>query len=74
LDGVHQETAIVAQKKRGRGRASRTTSAPLAQFEPGDFILYIDVSAGTPAMLRKPWKGPAMVVKANISWVFKIQN
>jgi hypothetical protein len=45
LDGVHQETAIVAQKKRRRGRASRTTSAPLAQLEPGEFVLYMDLWA-----------------------------
>jgi hypothetical protein len=72
LDCVHPETAIVAQKKRRRGRASRTTSAPLAQFESGDFVLYMDVWAGTPAKLRKRWKGPVMVVKANSPWLFKI--
>jgi hypothetical protein len=65
LDGMHQETAIVAETKRRRGRASRTTSAPLAQFELGDFVLYMDVWAGPPAKLRMRWKGPAMVIKAN---------
>jgi hypothetical protein len=62
LDGMHQDTAIVAETKRRRGRANRTTSAPLAQFEPGDFVLYMDVWAGPPAMLRMRWEGPAMVV------------
>ncbi len=73
FDGVHQEMAVVAQKRR-RGRASRTTSAPLAQFEPGDFVLYMSVWAGTPAKLRMRCKGPAMVVQANSPWVFEIQN
>jgi hypothetical protein len=74
LDGMHQETASVAETKRRRGQASRNTSAPLAQFEPGDFVLYMDVWAGPPAKLRMRWKGPVMVVKANIPWVFEIQN
>jgi hypothetical protein len=34
----------------------------------------MDVWAGPPAKLRKRWKGPAMVVKANRPWVFEIQN
>jgi hypothetical protein len=74
LDGMHQVTAIVAETKRRRGRTSRNTSAPLAQFEPGYFALYMDVWAGPPAKLRMRWKGPAMVVKANSPWVFEIQN
>jgi hypothetical protein len=74
LDGMHQETVIVAETKRRRGRASRNTSSPLAQFEPGDFVLYMDVWTGTPAKLRMRWKGPVMVVKANSPWVFEIQN
>jgi hypothetical protein len=74
LDGMHQETAIVAETKRRQGRASRTTSTPLAQLEPDDFVLYMDLWAGPPAKLRMRWKGPAMVVKANSSWVCEIQN
>jgi hypothetical protein len=65
LDGMHQETAIAAQKNRRRGMASRTNSAPLAPFEQGDFVLYMNVCAGPTPKLRMRWKGPVMVVKAN---------
>jgi hypothetical protein len=38
LDDLHQATAAAASTKRGRGRARHAKSAPMAQFEPGDFV------------------------------------
>jgi len=73
LADLHSETAKVADKKRAASRA-RNSKAQMAQFEPGDFVLYMDVWNATPAKLSVRWKGPAQVTKATSPWVFEIQN
>ena len=73
LAELHSEAAQAADKKRAASRA-RNSKAQMAQFEPGDFVLYMDVWNATPAKLSVRWKGPAQVIKATSPWVFEIQN
>ncbi|KAG3079190.1 hypothetical protein PC121_g7041 [Phytophthora cactorum] len=46
----------------------------MSQYAIGDYVLNADVWAHTRAKLSVKWCGPAQVVEAVSSWIFKVKN
>jgi hypothetical protein len=49
----------------------RNAKLPMAQFDAGDFVTYMDVRGASPTKLSVLWKGPAQVEEAVSPWIFK---
>ncbi|KAF0683005.1 hypothetical protein As57867_024833, partial [Aphanomyces stellatus] len=54
LDKMHEEIAVAgdAKRKKGRGRKSMKKGVEMAQFDVGDFVLYMNVWSMTPSKLK----------------------
>ncbi|KAH9115474.1 hypothetical protein LEN26_012978 [Aphanomyces euteiches] len=76
VEKMHQEVLDALSSKRKRGRAARVKKkgVKLAEFDVGDYVLYMDVWGVSPSKLNVTWRGPAQVVKATSGWIFEIQN
>jgi hypothetical protein len=46
----------------------------MAQFVPGDFVMFMDVRSKPAGKLGVRWSGPAQVMKATSDWIFEIKN
>ncbi|KAH9174847.1 hypothetical protein AeNC1_017668, partial [Aphanomyces euteiches] len=66
VEKMHQEVSDASSSKRKRGRAARAKKkgVKLAEFDVGDYVLYMDVWGVSPSKLNVTWRGPAQVVKA----------
>ncbi|KAH9100833.1 hypothetical protein Ae201684P_007025 [Aphanomyces euteiches] len=76
VEKTHQEVLDASSSKRKRGRAARAKKkgVKMAEFDVGDYVLYMDVWGVSPSKLSVTWRGPAQVVKATSGWIFEIQN
>ncbi|ETV80476.1 hypothetical protein H257_06747 [Aphanomyces astaci] len=64
LDKMHATVldAATRKRKKNRERRSKKKVAEMAQFDVGDFVLYIDVWPISHSKLSVTWRGPAQVV------------
>ncbi|ETV90041.1 hypothetical protein H310_15126 [Aphanomyces invadans] len=76
LDSMHEQVASKSAKKRAQNRDRRATKkgVTMAQFDVGDFVLYMDVWSMTHSNLSVTWRGPAQVVRVISDWTYEIQN
>ncbi|KAH9150893.1 hypothetical protein AeRB84_006365, partial [Aphanomyces euteiches] len=76
VEKMHQKVLDASSSKRKRGRAARAKKkgVKMAEFDVGDYVLYMDVWGVSPSKLNVTWRGPAHVVKATSGWIFEIQN
>ncbi|KAF0708353.1 hypothetical protein AaE_013250 [Aphanomyces astaci] len=76
LDKIHATVLDASTRKRqiNRERRSKKKGAEMAQFDVGDFVLYMNVWSISHSKLSVTWRGRAQVVKIASDWIFEIQN
>ncbi|KAG2915212.1 hypothetical protein PC116_g4250 [Phytophthora cactorum] len=69
---MHRRISQVNNAVRATGRQTynKKKGTTMAQFDIGDFVLYVDVWQHTRGKLRVKWCGPSTVS----NWIFEIQN
>ncbi|ETV90101.1 hypothetical protein H310_15065 [Aphanomyces invadans] len=75
LDNIHEQVAMKSAKKRAQNRDRRATKwgTSMAQFDLGDFVLYLDVWSMTYSKLSVTWRGLAQGVRVILEWIYEIQ-
>jgi hypothetical protein len=76
LDDLHKKMSIANQKKRDQARKQRSKKygVEMAQFEVGDYALYMNVWATKRDKLSVTWCGPAIISGVVSDWIFKVTN
>lgn len=75
LDNMHKSVGQASRAARAKGRKNYHKAGMIvAQYDVGDYVLYVDVWAHTRAKLSVKWCGPAQVVNAVSAWIFTVKN
>jgi hypothetical protein len=76
LDQLHKKMASANKRKRDqeKRRHDSKKGCQMAQFEVGDFVLYMNVWACHRDKLSVRWSGPAVVEEVISEWIFLIRN
>jgi hypothetical protein len=76
LDAMHKELSVGNAKKRARSRRAHDAKrgTELAQFVPGDYVLYQGVWQHKREKLRTTWCGPTVMTGVVSPWVYMVKK